>query len=700
MDKLRNYLLICICVTFPFGHELIYAQDWDMIDSLKNENLVETDSIKIVENYYKIATCFRYYDVDSSLKYSYKGLSISDKINYTHGAAKLYYNIAHTYYRTNQYKLSLENFNMAVPLFSTAKDSLYLMKCYNNLGALFSFGNNQPMSLEFHLKSLKIAEKLQDTLGLSNCYNNLGYLYQRIKEYKKAVDFFENTLLLDRLSGNKSYIALSHANLGYVYMTQNKKEEATKNYIAAINLFPSINDTLLLANLYLSASKFYFYTNQLDSAKLFIDKSQLICSSNDFPQLQADVYYSRGLYYMKRKMYRQSVIWFNKSLYLNTSNNFTEALSEIYLKKAEAHTHINEYQKAYNALRMANSSKDSLKYGDLAVMLREYEKEQEAQKELQRQHLEQELFNQKIENSNIKMKSKFQIALLSLALLGIILIVTIAFFLTNRRNNKILQDKNTLIQNQKDLLNENLTQLEKKRKKLQQLVATKDKFFSIIAHDLRSPFHSILGFSNMIEESIKNKEYANIEEYSSIIQQASQKTIDLIDNLIKWSRSQTNRIEFTPEFIELEKLINDIIELMNYPAQQKSINISLESSENICVFGDMSMIKTIIRNLISNAIKFTNQGGKIIVSAEKIQKECHISVSDNGVGMKKETLDKLFRIEENVSRSGTQNESGTGLGLILCKDFVEKHKGKIFVKSEPGVGSTFKIILPIKKDLC
>jgi len=177
MDKLRNYHLIILFIALLFSQGFIYGQDWNKIDSLKNMNFNETDSIQIVKNYYEIASCFQNYDVDSSLFYSSKGMSISDSINYIHGSAELYYNIAHCYYRTCQYKLSLSNFNSAVSLFTISGDSLYLMKCYNNIGALFSFGNNQPSSLEFYLKSLKIAEQLHDTLGLANCYNNIGYLY-------------------------------------------------------------------------------------------------------------------------------------------------------------------------------------------------------------------------------------------------------------------------------------------------------------------------------------------------------------------------------------------------------------------------------------------------------------------------------------------------------------------------------------------
>lgn len=229
---------------------------------------------------------------------------------------------------------------------------------------------------------------------------------------------------------------------------------------------------------------------------------------------------------------------------------------------------------------------------------------------------------------------------------------------------------------------------------LRELVATKDKFFSIIAHDLKSPFNSILGLSNLLVEQIQEKNFDGIEEYARIIQKSSTTVFDLLMNLLDWARSQTGRMEFSREYVELGALINEVIELLNESAHQKSITIIKELPRNLLMFADKAMINTILRNLISNAIKFTYPGGQIIISAEKMLDELKISISDNGIGMKKEAIGKLFRIDENNIRMGTQNERGTGLGLILCKEFIEKHQGKIWVESELGKGSKFSFTMP------
>jgi PAS domain S-box-containing protein len=229
---------------------------------------------------------------------------------------------------------------------------------------------------------------------------------------------------------------------------------------------------------------------------------------------------------------------------------------------------------------------------------------------------------------------------------------------------------------------------------LRELVATKDKFFSILAHDLKSPFNSILGLSNMLVEQVREKNYEGIEEYAGIIQKSTQRVFDLLMNLLEWARTQTGRMDFSREYIELGALINEVIELLGESARQKSITIIKELPRNMLVFADKAMINTILRNLISNAIKFTYSGGQVVISADKKPSELMISISDNGIGIKKEVIGKLFRIDETYIAPGTQDEKGTGLGLILCKEFIEKHGGKIWVESEVGKGSLFCFTIP------
>ena len=236
--------------------------------------------------------------------------------------------------------------------------------------------------------------------------------------------------------------------------------------------------------------------------------------------------------------------------------------------------------------------------------------------------------------------------------------------------------------------------IKKQNEELKKLNAFKDKFFSIIAHDLKSPFNSIVGLSEILVEQINEKDYGGIEKIGGIIHQSSLRAMNLLNNLMEWSQSQIGRMEFNQKRFDLVEFIHNNTLLFDDIAGQKGITIKREIPSKAIVFADPAMIHTVLRNLLSNAIKFTKPGGEIIVSVNEEKDKIMVSVKDNGIGIPKEVIGKLFRIDENYSTRGTANETGTGLGLMLCKEFIEKHDGEIWVESEVEKGSTFYFTLP------
>jgi signal transduction histidine kinase len=225
-------------------------------------------------------------------------------------------------------------------------------------------------------------------------------------------------------------------------------------------------------------------------------------------------------------------------------------------------------------------------------------------------------------------------------------------------------------------------QIKEQNEELQKLNATKDKFFSIIAHDLKSPFNAIIGFSRILIDQVRKKEYESVSRYAEIIHQSSNAAMSLLMNLMEWSQSQTGRMEYNPEYFDIVELINEVELLFNDVAKQKDLEITNEMPQHVPAYADYAMIGTVMRNLISNAIKFTQPGGRIVVSVQEKSEKLLVSVSDNGIGIPAEKMDKLFQIDKTYSTSGTQNEKGTGLGLILCKEFVDRNGGEIWVESK------------------
>ncbi len=230
--------------------------------------------------------------------------------------------------------------------------------------------------------------------------------------------------------------------------------------------------------------------------------------------------------------------------------------------------------------------------------------------------------------------------------------------------------------------------------RLRELNATKDKFFSIIAHDIRGPFSSIIGFSHLLVDQMKARSYEDVEKYAEIILKSSEGAMELLKNLQVWSSLQTGKILYKPLFFDLSALVKEVVDVLIITANLKSIQLINQLPKKYIICGDEAMISTILRNLISNALKFTKPGGKVVISAEDLPDVWRVSVTDSGIGIKEDELNNLFRIESTHSRVGTQNEKGTGLGLILCKDFIELHKGKIWVESVVDKGSTFFFTIP------
>jgi len=235
--------------------------------------------------------------------------------------------------------------------------------------------------------------------------------------------------------------------------------------------------------------------------------------------------------------------------------------------------------------------------------------------------------------------------------------------------------------------------LRESESKLKETNATKDKFFSIIAHDLKNPFNGILGFSNILKEEAKDMDLPTIQEYADMINRAATQVFRLLENLLSWARVQQGQIPFNPTTLTLKEVADEAVEILMENAHRKKINIVDHIPDKLLVRVDADMLKTVLRNIVSNAVKFTAANGEIELSAEEKDDFIEVAIKDNGKGMTKENADKLFKIDTNYITRGTEEEEGTGLGLILCKEFVEKHQGKIWVESELDRGSTFKFTL-------
>jgi two-component system sensor histidine kinase/response regulator len=264
-------------------------------------------------------------------------------------------------------------------------------------------------------------------------------------------------------------------------------------------------------------------------------------------------------------------------------------------------------------------------------------------------------------------------------------------FLQNIKIEK--QNKELLILNAS--LEEKVVQ---RTKELSIANASKDKFFSIIAHDLKSPFNALMGLSEIMIDHWDDMSDIDKIDFIKNINTSSRNTFNLLQNLLEWSRSQTDRVEVNPSTFSPYQVIHENVNVLYQHADNKSITLKISIPQDYRCFADKNMISTVFRNLISNSIKFTNEKGLIEISVLQKDELLQFCIADNGIGMSEKTRTNLFNITEKVQRTGTANETGTGLGLILCKEFIEKNGGTIFVTSKPDLGSKFYFTIPVAKD--
>ncbi len=268
----------------------------------------------------------------------------------------------------------------------------------------------------------------------------------------------------------------------------------------------------------------------------------------------------------------------------------------------------------------------------------------------------------------------------------------------NTEHLELLSSRNDEFKLLGELINNSFGQqetLKKKNTELYEINATKDKLFSIIAHDLKNPVSSIVLMTELLPDSLKKKDYETVAEISEMIGSQATESLSLLETLYDWAKSQTGNVSFNPETVNFKHIAESVIKNLHPTATLKNISVLINENTDIEVFADTNMLTTVLRNLVTNSIKFTNPGGNVLISANSLGENTEITVADTGIGMSQKTIDLLFKIESNLTTYGTANEKGTGLGLVICKEFVERHGGRITVSSEPDKGSSFSFTLPI-----
>ncbi len=554
----------------------------------------------------------------------------------------------------------------------------------SGLGNIFSFNGNYEKGLEYYNEALKVAKQENFTEEIAKALLNIGIIYFFLKKYDIALDYYNDALTLAREAKNTHGEALILGNMGNAYEMKNDYTKAIEFYKQALRIQKKNNDYSSLANTYINIGSSYFKKNNTNIAIEYYDKGiEMSYKANDKDQ-EAVALYHLGEVYLQEKKYLPAEKNLLECIQLTEKIKSAVLKKEALLKISELYEQTKQLSKAMYYYKWYSNLKDTLLNEENQKKITEFRTKYETEK---KQHKIEKLTRIK-EIQELQIQKDRNKILLYLVLSISVFLLAVFLFWRNRikiRTNRILGEQNN---------------------KLKLLNATKDKFFAIIAHDLKNPLSAFRTITSSLSENIEELEHTEIAYFLNELKQSSKSLYGLLQNLLQWSRSQIGLVKCTPVTFILADAINEIVSLQMNFIQSKKIKTIITIDKNIIVYTDKHIMQTVFRNLLNNAIKFTPQNGKIQINNKIMDKHVRVNVTDNGIGLSDDDVNKLFRIDVNTSTIGSSKEKGTGLGLILCKELLEKCDGAIGVESQLNRGSTFYFTIPLStndetnKDIC
>ena len=580
--------------------------------------------------------------------------------------------------QSGDYPAALDYLNQETEYYLQKGDSVSWANAQYNLGMVYGIMRDFDKATYHSSQALIFFERGNFQREAGNTYINLGYISNQLRQTETAIGYYKRAEEIFLSIMNHGNLEASYLNLG-VLGNKGAAEVAGGNPDATQNQSER-SDKISLTAIRMNLGDIYGNSGDLASAEKYLLSALQMAVELGDKSNETTIRIYLGAMYLKKGKDKEALFYLDSGLayarQLNMSDAMLEAYSQLaglYMKKgksARSYEYLNSYIRLKDSLYNEQYKQSFVRGASLnangAGQLQE--------ERLLRQNLEQSLQMERNNNSKI--------ALLGFALFALLLIIVIfRKYYSKNRTYSNLEEKNKLIESQK---------LE-----LENLISTKDKFLSIIAHDLKNPFTSLLGFADLAYNEFDEISDSEKRSYLNIIRTSSQQIYSLLDNLLSWSRAQSGRIDFNPEKVSLSELVENSIDVVQSSAENKQITLFKDFATDVVVSVDKNMLFTVLRNLISNAIKFTPNGGSVTVSCKRAGSKAEIIVTDTGVGLTNDELSRLFKLDGNLKFPGTNNETGTGLGLILCQEFMHLHHSKIEAESVKGEGSRFSFMVDV-----
>jgi two-component system, sensor histidine kinase and response regulator len=648
--------IVLIYTSLAFGQSKKIDSLLRVLPQLNNDSL----RIKVMN---ELSSNLRQVEIERALHFANEALGLAKRTKQLYGIADAYGNLGSIAQGQGDYPQAIKYFYQALEIREKLQNQKLIATCLNSIAFTYYSQMNYTEALNYYKKALNIRKAIKDEEGLGYTYNGLGLTHEKMNHLDSALFHYQQALFYRKKIGNQARVAGTISNLaGYYYISQNYTQ-ALRYARDAIKIFRKFNEK----------------HNLLDA---LLHQTRILHKLKNFDEAFES---SRECLELARKL---------------GSKNY---IKEVYKTLSEIYQDMGDYENALQSYQQYSVYKDSIFNIERS---REFNRFRAERKESENKILHTKSQYREIKISNQQLIIQRQSIWIFVIIFGLIAGAGLVFFLwftnkklkssytlLNQKSREITRQKEQITQIADSLLEANII-INEQKNELSRSLEFKDKLFAVVSHDFKSPLNSLQGALLLFKQGV-----ISAEQTQDILIKLTDKvahTLNFVDNLLYWAKSQMQGIEPHPQILDLKTITQENIDLYQSQASQKQVCLDSKISDPIFAWADNDMIKLVLRNLISNAIKFTKNQDRIEVSAISENGHVHVWVSDTGQGIAPENQDKLFG-KENYSTAGTANEIGTGLGLMVCKEFVEKNEGHIWVESSLGKGSTFHFTLPSLK---
>ncbi len=650
----RKFAYVLICVLLFLLTSRLHGQNNNTGGLRDFDSLPKLEQVKAL---LKLCWENREKQTDKAIEYGLQGIKIAKAGGFDKELGTLYGYMG-VIYQDYKYDVSkaLSYYDKGLPISLQVKDSIEIAYIYNNLGDAFYKIGNVPLAFEYGQRSLALFEELHNARGIAYSYVNMGEVNRISEKYDTALNYFRKAISLR--SGFNDSIGIASANLevAQTLFLMGQTDSAMYFFRQSLEKHRQLNNKSYMAYSMQGMGDVFFRENKPDSAYIYFQKSLELCRERHNPtgEINGLLGIAKVLAHRGKREEGEKIL--DEALANAQDSKLTPNILEVYKAKGEFYLQLGEFRESSENYRNYIRTYDSL----FSVL--QFQTLSEVKDRFQ--------MTEQLHAVNEDLKDHKREQVYAGLIILLLVIFSVVFFLRNRIIARLSSE----------LLKSN---------------RAKDKIFSIISHDLISPFNALLGTSELLMEDLEEKNLENAKSNGLLIQRISGESYRFILNLLNWARSQQKSINLHKKEFDIGQLMDEVKSMFDNHARLKHISVNINATENLTVKADRSLIQIVLVNLLNNAMKFTRHNGTIDLSLEKVQDQVKVSVKDNGIGISPGRAALLFDSQTIDSLPGTDNEKGTGLGLLLCQEFVGMHGGKIYVASEEGAGSEFWFVLPV-----